>query len=117
MKGVVRSLVQNNPCEECRAHAAKYFQDDWLTKWKNAIKAEDVFTHTVEIHNDVNARLGKTVWSVGAARARWEQRDITVSGGVPCMVLVGGVMSAMLLGVWLGRAGQRCEINCKVVDE
>jgi muconolactone delta-isomerase len=64
--GYLRSLAQRLPCGQCRADFVAILAAH-PPRW------DDYFAWTVEVHNDVNTRLGKPAVTVEAARILWSK--------------------------------------------
>ena len=59
-------FIQNVPCDACQKHASQYIL-------KTPYKVEEsAFAYTVQFHNIVNQRLGKTTISLDQAHSLWQ---------------------------------------------
>ena len=60
------------PCNQCRA---------WYFAWKlaNPPRLNDWFAWSIELHNAVNAKLERAVWTIEQARERWPMIAKSVS--------------------------------------
>ena len=66
------------PCASCGEHLKEVYASNPI---ENALtSAEELFKWTVDVHNNVNKRLGKPVVSVEEARAYWMNLPSESSG-------------------------------------
>ena len=91
------SFGKHLPCPTCRTHFLKYL-DVHLTTHSLASRAATV-AFLNDAHNDVNARLGKPIWSLDAHMAAYSpavqaHRRALLHNG---MFLVGLVVAGMVL--------------------
>lgn len=84
---VSRSIVvdiSNFPCLECREDSINYVKNFPLI---NAVKSKDplsLFKWTVDFHNHVNLKLGKSVLNWREASEAWQEENICFENcGVP----------------------------------
>ncbi len=89
------------PCPKCRLHFVNYL-DSHLTD-RSLITRESCILFLHEAHNDVNARLGKRVWSLEEHMAVYSRPQRRGEAPMPWLLLIVAAVAIFALLMHQGR--------------
>ena len=91
-KQYLESLQGMIPCAHCRNHYKNYLEKNPVTQ------ATDLFSWSVDLHNDVNKRTKKPTMTVEKARKIYaEEENKPVRKTAPVLIIMGIVFSLIIL--------------------